>query len=438
MKSLVIIILVCLAALQSTCQVSINNDGSAADASSMLDVKSTTRGILVPRMTTAQRDAISSPATGLLIYCTSNNQYYTNKGTPASPNWVMTSSQWISSGTNLYYSGGLVGIGTSSPQQALHVAGKIVAEWGTVSSASYRFGDGSENTGLSSPATNAISIVNNGVHSVRIDASGRMGIGTSSPNSSSALDLTSTSRGFLPPRMTDSQMKAISSPPAGLMVYNTTFSSVFWYNGTSWDIGANRDGHSCGTVTYGGKTYNSVIIGNQCWMDENLNIGVAIIGTENQTNNGILEKYCYDNSTANCNTYGGLYQWDEMMQYVTTEGAQGICPGGWHIPSLAELNTLIHHLDSAVAGGKMKEAGLAHWASPNTGATNSSGFTALPGGYKNACCNFGFLTVDGWFWVSTQGTTTWAWSNGLSYAFTNCFVFSNLKSSALSCRCVRD
>ena len=84
-------------------QVSINTDGTPPESSAMLDVKSNTKGMLVPRMTFAQRNAISSPATGLLVFCTDNNQYYTNNGTPVSPNWMMTSSQWLSSGNNIYF-----------------------------------------------------------------------------------------------------------------------------------------------------------------------------------------------------------------------------------------------------------------------------------------------------------------------------------------------
>ncbi len=84
-------------------QVSISNDGSVGDNSAMLDIKSTQRGILTPRMSIAERNAIASPATGLLVFCTDNNQFYTNKGTPAAPNWVMTSSQWSNIGQDIFY-----------------------------------------------------------------------------------------------------------------------------------------------------------------------------------------------------------------------------------------------------------------------------------------------------------------------------------------------
>jgi hypothetical protein len=88
-----------------------------------------------------------------------------------------------------------------------------------------------------------------------------------------------------------------------------------------------------------GKFYNTVKIGDQCWMAENLDVGTIITGITNQTDNGTTEKYCFNNDPLNCALYGGLYQWNEAMQYVTTPGTQGICPTGWHIPTNAEYQT---------------------------------------------------------------------------------------------------
>ncbi len=106
-------------------QVAINSDASLPDNSAMLDVKSTTKGMLVPRMTISDRNAISNPATGLLVFCTDNNAYYTNKGTPASPNWIMTSTQWLQNGNDIWYSAGKIGIGSISPAWTVDVAGDI-------------------------------------------------------------------------------------------------------------------------------------------------------------------------------------------------------------------------------------------------------------------------------------------------------------------------
>ncbi|MDD5694309.1 MAG: FISUMP domain-containing protein [Bacteroidales bacterium] len=158
-------------------------------------------------------------------------------------------------------------------------------------------------------------------------------------------------------------------------------------------------GMPCGCVApvlYEGQTYTTVQIGGQCWFKENMNVGTMIVGTIEQSNNGTIEKYFYDNNPSNCGIYGGLYQWNEAMQYVTTEGVQGICPDGWHIPTDNEWKILEGTVDSQYpvgdpeweltgwrgfdAGGNLKETGFTHWLSPNTGANNSSGFTCLPGG----------------------------------------------------------
>ena len=122
-KTLLSFCLVSFLGSATIAQVAINTDGSLPDNSAMLDVKSTTKGMLVPRMTAILRDAIASPANGLLIFCTDNNQYYTNKGTPTLPNWVMVSSQWLTLADGISYTGGKVGIGNSTPATILDITG---------------------------------------------------------------------------------------------------------------------------------------------------------------------------------------------------------------------------------------------------------------------------------------------------------------------------
>ena len=100
------------------------------------------------------------------------------------------------------------------------------------------------------------------------------------------------------------------------------------------------------TVTYEGKVYNTVQIFSQCWLKENLDVGVMIDNTLYQEDNGIIEKYCPENSEDSCAIYGGLYQWDEAMKYSTSEWSQGICPPGWHIPTDAETYVLEGAADS--------------------------------------------------------------------------------------------
>lgn len=198
------------------------------------------------------------------------------------------------------------------------------------------------------------------------------------------------------------------------------------------------------TVTFGGQTYHTVLIGTQCWFRENLNIGTRINGSQNQTNNGITEKYCYNNDETNCSIYGGLYQWDEMMQYVTIAGVQGICPTGWHIPEDAEWTTLTTYLGGkSVAGGMMKttgtiQSGTGLWNSPNTVATNESGFSAVPAGYRSTDGSFDVLGDDGLWWGSTEGSTSYAWYWFVYYSNGNVSSYYDNQYYGFSVRCLRD
>lgn len=126
-------------------------------------------------------------------------------------------------------------------------------------------------------------------------------------------------------------------------------------------------------IRYSNIVYNTVQIGSQCWLKENLNVGTM----QGPANNGVIDKYCYNNDTVNCTTYGGLYQWNEAMQYVTTEGAQGICPVGWHMPTYAEYQTL---KDTVLNDGNSLKA-VGQGAGAGAG-TNTTGFSALLAGGK--------------------------------------------------------
>lgn len=153
-------------------------------------------------------------------------------------------------------------------------------------------------------------------------------------------------------------------------------------------------------VNYGGKIYNTVQIGDQCWFRENLDIGTRINSVDPQTNNQLIEKYCYDNLDANCDTYGGLYQWDEMMDYSEESGTRGICPDGWHIPTDMDFDILAQTLGgNETAGSKLKSC--TDWFFvPYLINTNESGFTGLPAGYCDRYHQFLSLTQRGEFWTS--------------------------------------
>jgi len=135
-----------------------------------------------------------------------------------------------------------------------------------------------------------------------------------------------------------------------------------------------------------GQKYFFVKIYDQWWLKENMNIGSFILSDQESADNEQFEKYCYNNKPSNCEIYGGMYQWYEMMDYNLPDDGdigttQGICPSGWHIPTEKEWEVLIKSFgDTSVAGGALKEPGYEHWDYPNDGATNESGFTALPAG----------------------------------------------------------
>jgi len=209
---------------------------------------------------------------------------------------------------------------------------------------------------------------------------------------------------------------------------------------TLFRVTAGTSQWQCGqpfTDTRDGQIYATVQIGTQCWMAENLNIGNMLPGGSQQSNNGVVEKYCYNNDESNCNVYGGLYQWNEMMQYTTSSGVSGICPpeGEWRLPTDADWCLLTTFLDPSVncsgtgfigtnAGGKIKstgtiEAGTGLWSGPNTGATNSSSFTALPG--ARYAGSFSFLGTYGYFWSSSQkdASNMWFYSASASSAEIN-------------------
>ena len=128
----------------SMAQLGVSIDGSQPDGSAMLDVKSTGKGMLIPRMTAAQRDAIANPATGLLVFCTDNNYFYSNRGTPAVPNWILTSSPWLTAVNGIYYTGGKIGIGNTLPATILDITGGTI---GMSSTAKVISGSGTASTG---------------------------------------------------------------------------------------------------------------------------------------------------------------------------------------------------------------------------------------------------------------------------------------------------
>lgn len=162
-------------------------------------------------------------------------------------------------------------------------------------------------------------------------------------------------------------------------------------------------GASPGTVTdYDGNVYETIEIGTQTWMKENLR---SLHYADGST---IDEVYAYDDNEANVSDYGRLYRWNAVMKLgkSTTNRAQGVCPDGWHVPSEAEAVTLQDFLGGlAQAGGKMKETGLTYWDDPNTGATNESGFSARGSGNMSHNGDYFLLKEVFKMWTSTESGT---------------------------------
>lgn len=235
-----------------------------------------------------------------------------------------------------------------------------------------------------------------------------------------------------------------------------TITTSCWVSSDDVNITFTTAAFNCGTTLTDyrdGKTYPTVLIGGQCWMAKNMNIGTRIDGVNNMANNGVIEKYCANNLETNCDIYGGLYQWSEMMQYSTTPAVQGICTPGWHLPTDDEIKTLEGTVDSQYgvgdpqwdltgdrgldAGGNLKETGSIHWAYPNTGATNSYGFTALPGGARNTDGTYPGFGIYGRFWTSSESGSN-AYRRVLSSAVATISRDTANKNFGLTVRCVKD
>ena len=190
-----------------------------------------------------------------------------------------------------------------------------------------------------------------------------------------------------------------------------------------------------------GNVYKTVKIGNQWWMTENLKVthyrnGEAIPNVTDNTewSNLTTGAYCANNNdNGNVSTYGLLYNW-----YAVND-SRNIAPAGWHVPTNDEWQTLVDNLSgSSVAGGKLKETGTVHWLSPNTGATNESGFTALPGGYRNYDGTFYSIGVEAVYWSATMYSSFHAWLRRLSYIYSGVYRNGFSKLDGCSVRLLRD
>jgi len=174
------------------------------------------------------------------------------------------------------------------------------------------------------------------------------------------------------------------------------------------------------------QQYPTVKLGTQCWMAANLNYGTVISSSLMQRDNCVAEKYCFNNNSANCTSYGGLYQWDEMMQYENVAAEQGFCPPGWHVPTNNEWITLFNfYISNGFAGAALKYTGY-------------SGFNAFLSGtrFNNVSWNFNnFATM---LWTSTAEGTDKAWAHGMNTYDPSVSYYPSSNTHAFGIRCIKD
>ena len=197
-------------------------------------------------------------------------------------------------------------------------------------------------------------------------------------------------------------------------------------------------------VSYGGDLYFTIQIGTQCWMRKNLNVGTFVASSttnsphSDASNNGVIEKYCYGNSAKNCDKYGALYDWDEMMNYVDSAGTRGICPLGWHIPTDLDFYELEKWIDS-----KMPRHDTLGWrgfdAGKNLQNGYTSGFDALMGGMRYFDGTFILAGDASYFWTSSETSAYHVLFRNLYNMYSQ--VYRNeytVKQSAFSVRCLKN
>ncbi|MBL7903915.1 MAG: fibrobacter succinogenes major paralogous domain-containing protein [Bacteroidales bacterium] len=515
--------------------ISISQTNAPPDPSAMLDVQSTGKGMLIPRMTQVQRDAIPEPATGLLIYQTDNEAgFYFNAGTPGSPSWQAIAGSdgiWQQSGDNVYRINGNLGLGTNDPSQKLDLNGQVRIRGGAPGNGKVLTSDEEGNATWQmppavSPGSNmqtlrhdgtgwiadgllrnngtglgigALPIINNqlflqrpsgnygaGYANIYANRSGFPGIAENGGTSWNATGVDAAIKGFSDWGNNFSAAIAgygyldfansaavIGSNNSGNVYGALAFkdaSNTLWagfYNGNvningslslqggapgegkvltsdangnaTWQSPSGNSAMSC--IDIDGNAYPTTSIGNQVWMAENLRVTKYRNGDPipNVTGNTAWEAltsgaWCwYDNNQVANSKYGALYNW-----YAVTD-SRGLCPEGWRTPTDEEWTTFITMLGGAnVAGGKLK-ATSPLWIAPNTDATNSTGFSALPGGERRPWGAFNSKNESGNFWSSAEITATTVWYRLVGYNIGDILRYSSEgKTAGYSVRCLKD
>jgi uncharacterized protein (TIGR02145 family) len=304
----------------------------------------------------------------------------------------------------------------------------------------------------------------------------QVGIGTTMPDASAALDITSTTAGLLPPRMSTAERNVINSgaPAVGLTIYNTDVKCLEFWNGSAWvcmfdntSTGIIPENATCASATIsatpctsgeiasginggirGNKyangangTYSVVEIGGQCWMQESIDVNP----TESPTwvNSSDVGWYGYYNDNYQAAGEGTLLQWSAAMNGATTERAQGVCPTDWHIPSDCEWMYLENSLGMTIAeqqGTGWRNSGTvgSKLSTLTANGTNSSGFTALFAGYRITNGTFSIRGTYGAWWSSSESSASNALYRSLISSQAGVFRYSYNKDNGFSVRCLKD
>lgn len=195
------------------------------------------------------------------------------------------------------------------------------------------------------------------------------------------------------------------------------------------------------SFTYMGQVYHTVLIGSQCWMKENLNAGQLALsyntgfGHTDVIDNDTIEKYCYLNDTTYCDTFGALYDWNEMMNYVTTPGARGICPAGWHVPTEGDWYALEHYVDPTI-----NDPAAIGWRGGSAGTelkyAGGTGMNIFMSGHRDYTGEFYETKVGADFWTSSETNFHDAYARHFTAAGVGVLKYEKDKQFGLSLRCV--